>query len=698
MKDDHANCENPETCLCAESHVKSAGVSKKGTYTSSWLRNKIEEYIKHNKKMSAMLYSFRAYPNGTFLFDPTLDKEILDLFLDNQTEFLTQLKAACFVLLSHWSSQSMRDTVFHFRNFKVKISDSKFVPFGELGPQWENIPISTEAIVVSTEIEKTYTKFAEAICKGCLRRFVLEVNPYDHKLQDPPRCMNEDCSHYEQTMFIDPETFENGPYRIVTLQEPMEESRHGSPRLMKCELLDDSVRETFIGQRKRIVGTFTSRISKKDSTHDILLKAISVNDVLDAGTEPITDEEIKEFQKWVKDQSFFKKLCESFAPEIYGEDLAKLSVLIGIIGGMTQGRLRGDIHVFLIGDPSTGKSKILGFVVKVTDTSDYINGATASGAGITVAYDDKLKAPRIGPLALCSGGVVAIDELSRLQSGDLDKLLQSMEDGFMKYTKGGYNIQVKAETTILGGANPKNDYYNHDLAIVDNINLPGPLISRFDLRVNVEHTSNTATVINKLAHIDEFRLLGEDAFIKKHSLFPPEKIKRFIKYAKSLEPVMSKEASVLRHTFFADMLELQQKLGSLPIDTRFYEGLYRIATAIARLKLSKTVTAEHMQMAIDHQKNCLLTFRMDVTKGQSQLSMQEESASKDGAFLHCFREAQAKVQEEYVTADSVIEEMVKRYKERHKWLNEDIAGAYWQIMEEQKRVLRKGKKFRLAGV
>ena len=58
------------------------------------------------------------------------------------------------------------------------------------------------------------------------------------------------------------------------------------------------------------------------------------------------------------------KMVESIAPRIFGHKEVKRGILLQLLGGVhkttTEGmRLRGDINVCIIGDPSTAKSQFL---------------------------------------------------------------------------------------------------------------------------------------------------------------------------------------------------------------------------------------------------------------------------------------------------------------------------------------------------
>lgn len=698
LNGDHENCLRPDSCLCADSHnkppEKKLGRNAPGNYTSSWRRDYIVNYIKNHRELLDIVYSFRVYPNGTFLFDPSQDPILSDLFLDEPKAFESAVKHAVLWIMEESETDDMKTILYRFRNFKVRFTDaSKQIKMADWNSDYENIPISTECLVVEMKKLKTYTKHADAFCRGCKKRVNLEVNLYTHQLSKPPKCYDEKCELYKVEMQIDKETFKSGDMRTITIQEPMEEAKHGSPIIYQAEIFDDDVKNTYIGQRKRIVGTFTSYITGEEA-NDILIKTISLNDVNDDSRLKITDSDITTFKEWLKNKNFlYSLLSRSLAPEIYNEPLAKMALAICTAGGTRIDRLRGDINGFLVGNPSTGKSKIIDYVLKIYPKSSVVNAATASGAGITIAYDDKIKGPRVGPVPLCSGGIVGIDEMGHLRREDTKYLLQSMEDGKIKYDKGGYDFMVPAETTIFGGANPKYDYYDFGHSIVENINLPGPIISRFDIKVNMIPAQSNTNIDAKLQHIDEFRDLGEKKFIEKHDLISSNMLMKYFTYVKKLEPKMTDAASSARRLWYNEILTIQQKTGSMPIDTRFYESLYRMATAIAKLFLSDTVTEEHMNIATKFQKEALETFGMNVSKGETQFNLQQEATSKEGAFKHAVQEVQGKQQDEYVDDEDIVKEMRQRYG--NFFPNEDEAWNYFQKMDDLKIILKKKGKYYL---
>lgn len=104
----------------------------------------------------------------------------------------------------------------------------------------------------------------------------------------------------------------------------------------------------------------------------------------------ISAEDEEKIIKMSKDPMIFEKISKSIAGAIFGHHDIKKAIACLLFGGSPKKlpdgmRLRGDINVLLLGDPSTAKSQFLKFVERVAPISVYTSGKGSSAAGLTAS-------------------------------------------------------------------------------------------------------------------------------------------------------------------------------------------------------------------------------------------------------------------------------------------------------------------------
>ncbi|KAA3489956.1 DNA replication licensing factor MCM5 [Gossypium australe] len=201
----------------------------------------------------------------------------------------------------------------------------------------------------------------------------------------------------------------------------------------------------------------------------------------------------REFKKIASNQDACKDICYKIAHSIFGHDGVKKAVACLLFGGARKNlpdgvKLRGDITVLLLGDPSTAKSQFLKFVEKTAPIAVYTSGKGSSAAGLTasVIRDSSSKEP----LFWSDGGVVCIDEFDKMRPEDRVAIHEAMEQQTISIAKAGITTVLNSRTSVLAAANPPPGRYD-DLKQLkemttlqtaqDNFDLQTTILSRFDL-------------------------------------------------------------------------------------------------------------------------------------------------------------------------------------------------------------------------
>jgi DNA replication licensing factor MCM5 len=124
------------------------------------------------------------------------------------------------------------------------------------------------------------------------------------------------------------------------------------------------------------------------------------------------------FTKLARRKDVYEILSRSVAPSISGSYTVdiKRALICMLFGGTRKRlpdgiRLRGDINVLLLGDPSTAKSQFLKFVSKVSPIGIYTSGKGSSAAGLTASVVKDARGEFYlegGAMVLADGGIVCI--------------------------------------------------------------------------------------------------------------------------------------------------------------------------------------------------------------------------------------------------------------------------------------------------
>ncbi len=302
-------------------------------------------------------------------------------------------------------------------------------------------------------------------------------------------------------------------------------------------------------------------------------------------------------------------------------------------------------HNFISNLIYSHNSQLLMSANAIAPKSIYVGGKTSTGVGLTAsAVKDEfgeggwtLKA---GALVLASGGIAMIDELDKMPSDERSALHEAMEQGTVSVAKAGIITRFKTDTSILAAANPKFSRFDEYEPLLEQIDLPPTLISRFDLFFMIKDVldktrdKEIAEFILKTHRAGE-RLSSAEVAGKKlkkkeeeeiksitQPEIEPELLRKYISYArKNVFPVLSKEAMDTIAEFYVNLREKGKQEGSYAATHRQLEGLVRLAEASARVRLSNVVEKQDAERAIRLLKRSLKDVVTDPETGKIDIDL-----------------------------------------------------------------------------